>query len=62
MKGIVKLFRIAGDAAGLLILLGGLMMATNNARLRRASAPVRGEDASRKSVRALNARRAGAAV
>ena len=59
MRRMLKAFRVMGDAAGLVLLLGGLMVATNN--LRRAPMRLRRSDA-KKSVRALNARRAGAAV
>ncbi|WP_133162157.1 hypothetical protein [Hyphococcus luteus] len=59
MRRILKVFQTLGDAAGLVLLLGGLIIATNNARAPHAAHRKSG---AKKSVRALNARRAGAAV
>lgn len=59
MKRMLKFFQTLGDAAGLALLLGGLIIATNNARAPRAAQRKSG---AKKSVHALNARRASAAV
>ena len=37
MKRVVKFFRALGDALGLVVFLGGLLLATNNLAARRAT-------------------------
>lgn len=60
MKRVLTFFRILGDAGGLAIMLGGLMIATNNTRATR-SAPLRLRKAApQQPERALNATRAAA--
>ncbi len=57
MKRVLKFFGIIGDALGLVILLGGLMIATNNTR----SAPLRKRaKAAPQPAHSLGARRAAA--
>ena len=60
MKRMARFFSIAGDALGLVLLLGGLMVATNNARsVKTRPAKVRRANP---HASALNAREARAAA
>ena len=60
MKKVLRFFRILGDAAGLAVLLGGLMIATNNARAPRSAPSRLGKPVAKQPARALNATRAAA--
>lgn len=60
MKRILKFFATLGDALGLVILLGGLMIATNNARAPRSAQVSRRKAVAHSSSRSINARRAAA--
>lgn len=60
MKNVFKFFSILGDAAGLVILLGGLMIATNNARAARSAPSRLRKAAPQQPARALNTTRAAA--
>ena len=58
MKRMLRYFRILGDALGLVVLLGGLMVATNNTRAVKETSAQRRKLRAAKPAPALNARRA----
>lgn len=62
MKLVLKFFQTVGDAAGLAVLLGGLMLATNNVAARRATAGVRRRTAASEPARAIATHSARAAA